>query len=381
MALSVVHSNNQLKVFSRKIMREYIRGNLFSPYMGAGITAIIQTRNELTKAGKQMNIPLVGRLNGKGKGVGTLVNNEEAIDQYGFSVWVDWARNAVVTNKDELKKESAPIWDEARDLLSDWGTELQRDEIILAMHALPSESPPVGLGSSDGQRVNGIQYADATAVQKNAWQTANSDRILYGAVTTNLVAGDHAASLSNLDNTADKLSPSFIRLLKRRARNASPKIRPYRTEEGREYFVMFVGGRAFRDLSDNAEMIQLNQNARAREGNGMNNNPLFQDGDLLVNGVIVREIPEMDDLTVINNAGAGGTTDVAPVFLTGQSAVAFAWGQQARGTERREDDYDFLIGLGVEMCYGIAKVAKRRAGASVLTDWGMATGYVAAVGD
>lgn len=369
-----------MKQFSRKIMREYIRGNLFSPYMGGGITAIIQTRNELTKAGKQMNIPLVGRLNGRGKGVGTLVNNEEAIDQYGFSVWVDWSRNAVVTNRDELKKESAPIWDEARDLLSDWGTELQRDEIILAMHALPSESAPAGLGSADGQRVNGILYADATAAQKNTWQTSNSDRVLYGILTANRVAGDHAASLANIDNTADKLSPSLIRLLKRRARNASPKIRPYRTEEGREYFVMFVGGRAFRDLSNDTEMVQLNQNARAREGNGMNNNPLFQDGDQLVNGVIVREIPEMDDLTVVTGAGAG-PIDVAPVFLTGQSALAFAWGQQVRGTERREDDYDFLVGLGVEMCYGVAKVAKRRAGATVLTDWGMATGYVAAVGD
>ncbi len=380
MALSTVQTNNQMKQFSRKIMREYIRGNLFSPYMGGGITAIIQTRNELTKAGKQMNIPLVGRLNGRGKGVGTLVNNEEAIDQYGFSVWVDWARNAVVTNRDELKKESAPIWDEARDLLSDWGTELQRDEIILAMHAIASESAPVGLGSSDGQRVNGILYADATAAQKNTWQTANSDRVLYGALTSNRVAADHAASLLNIDNTADKLTPSFIRLLKRRARNATPKIRPYRTEEGREYFVLFAGGRAFRDLSGDTEMVQLNQNARAREGNGMNNNPLFQDGDQLVNGVIVREIPEMDDLTVVTGAGAGGI-DVAPVFLTGQSAIAFAWGQQVRGTERKEDDYDFLVGLGVEMCYGIAKVAKRRAGASVLTDWGMATGYVAAVGD
>jgi hypothetical protein len=380
MALSTVSTNNQMKQFSRKIMREYIRGNLFSPYMGGGINAIIQTRNELTKAGKQMNIPLVARLNGRGKGIGTLVGNEEVIDQYGFSVWIDWARNAVLTNKDELKKESAPIWDEARDLLSDWGTELQRDEIILAMHALPSASAPTGLGSADGQRVNGILYADATAAQKNTWQTANADRVLYGAATSNRVAGDHAASLANIDSTADKLSPSIIRLLKRRARNASPKIRPYRTEDGREYFVMFTGGRAFRDLSDNSEMVQLNQNARARESNGMNNNPLFQDGDQLVNGVIVREIPEMDDLTVVTGAGAS-SIDVAPVFLTGQSALAFAWGQQVRGTERREDDYDFLIGLGVEMAYGIAKVAKIRAGETALVDWGVATGYVSAVGD
>jgi hypothetical protein len=68
-------------------------------------------------------------------------------------VWLDWARHAVVTNKAESQKDSADIFGEAKPLLSDWIKELNRDELISALMALPSESQP-----SAGVRVNGIQY-------------------------------------------------------------------------------------------------------------------------------------------------------------------------------------------------------------------------------
>lgn len=379
MALSQVNSNNKLVKFSRTIMREYIRANLFSPYMGSGITSIIRTINELKDGGEQINVPLVGRLNAVGVGTGTLVGNEEAIDQYGYRLWIDWARNAVVTNKAELQKESAPIWDQARDLLTDWGLELQRDEIILGLHSLPSTSAPTGLGSAAGQRVNGILYSAATAAQKNAWQDANSDRVLYGNAAANLSASNHATSLATIDGTNDKVTAANLDLAKRLAKQASPRIRPFRTEEGREYFVAFMNSLQFRDAQNDATINAANKDARPREGRGMDDNPIFQDGDLLYHGIIIREIPEQGPLTTQTNAGAGAAVDTAPYFLCGQGAVGFAWGQLARGTTRKEDDYEFLKGLGVEMAYGVGKLAKVRAGASALTDWGVFTHYTSSV--
>ncbi len=379
MAVTTTHSTNKMIRFRTEIVREYVRENLFSPYYGDDITSIIRNIYELKQGGEQINIPLVAKLSGAAKSTGTLVGNEEAIDNYGFRVWLDWARNAVTTNKADQHKDSADVFGEAKPLLSDWGKELQRDELILALHALPSTAAPSGLGSAGGQRVNGILYSAATATEKNAWNAANVDRVQFGASVSNY-SGTHATALANVDAAADKLTAAAVTLMKRRARKASPRIRPYKTKDGREYYVLFCGAYQFRDLKGDAVITAANREARAREGDAIDNNPLFQDGDLLYDGVIVREVPEIDDLCTVAAAGASGI-DVTPSFLCGQMAATLAWGQMPKPTERKEDDYGFIKGSGVEMAYGVAKLAKIPAGGSALKDWGVYTGYFASVGD
>lgn len=383
MALSTIQDNNKLVQYSKEIRREYVRENLFSPYMGTEMTSIIRILSEPKKGGEQINIPLVGRLFGTAKSKGTLVGSEESIRNYGHRLWIDWARHAVATDDAEEQKDSADVFGEAKPLLSDWGKELQRDEIILAMHALPSASEPAGLGSSNGQRVNGVLYSAATTGQKNTWHTDNADRVLYGDAVSNAVSGNHASSLLAI-TSGMKLSASIVKLAKRRARMARPRIRPFKLKDGREYFVLFCGSDAFRDFISDDEVKQADLNGRARESNGMNSNPLFQDGDRIINGVIVREIPEMDELTKVEGAGAGGI-DVAPYFLCGQQAIAMPWGKEPTPTFKKEDDYQFLKGAGIKMAYGVGKLASKfkEEGSSdePLKDWGIFTGYVAATSD
>ena len=139
MAVSTIQTNNKLIKFTQEINREWVRENMFAPYMGEDVTSIIRRRMELKAGGEQMNIPLVTRLTSQGVSTGTLVGNEEAIDDYGMRVWLEWARNAVVTTKAEQQKDSADSFGEAKPLLSDWIKELNRDEIIAALMALPSE--------------------------------------------------------------------------------------------------------------------------------------------------------------------------------------------------------------------------------------------------
>jgi hypothetical protein len=91
MAVTTVQTNNKLIEFTKQINREWVRDNLFSPYMGTDITAIIRKRMELTNGGEQMNIPMVARLGATAIGSGTLAGNEESIDNYGMRVWIDWA--------------------------------------------------------------------------------------------------------------------------------------------------------------------------------------------------------------------------------------------------------------------------------------------------
>jgi hypothetical protein len=383
MAVTTVQTNNKLVKYTQEINREWVRGNAFSPYQSAALNAIIRIRSELKSGGEQMNIPLVARLTGQGKGSGTLVGNEDKIDNYGMRVWLDWARNAVVTNKADQQKDSADIFGEAKPLLSDWLNELKRDELIAALMALPSESSPVGLGSDVGDRVNGLRYEDATAAQRNTWAiTDNSDRIVYGAATTN-TKSTHALSLAELDVTNDKCTATNLSLLKRIAKNANPKIRPYKVEDGREYFVAFAGTNTFRDLKISLETI--NKDARPRENEGVSKNPLFQDGDQIYDGVIIREVPEISAFVtnVWTTLKTAGTTSnrCEPVFLCGQQAAVMAIGQMARPTFRKEDDYQFITGTGIEAAYGISKIFKKPQAGTKLVQWGVATGFYASAAD
>jgi hypothetical protein len=405
MAVSQVQANNVVITWRKKAYREWRRANYFAPYMGESASNIIQVYRDLADGGDVLNVPLLGTLRGPGVSTGPLTGNEEPLDEYGMRVWVDWIRNAVLLTRAQMRKSAYEQLEEVRPMLSDWMQGLTRDEIILALGAIPSESPPANWGneSTAGQRVNGIIYDLATPTQRDQWHLDNYDRILYGSANSNYTfgtagSGIHNTSLLTVDTVNDKASAAVVTLLKRKARRAVPGIMPYKDneEQGREWYVLFCGMNAFRDLAQDPVIQNANLYARPRENGGVDKNPLFQDGDLLYRGVIIREIPELDDFLTIRAAATGGTTDVSPMFLCGRNAVALAWGQMPRPTERKEDDYSFLIGRGVEAVYGVGKVFKRNPGLTAgdatftagahtgggrLVQWGVATAFVASTPD
>ncbi len=387
MAATVTQSNNKLIVFRKEIFREYVRENLFSPYMGTDINSIIRVIPDLDKGGKQggeqINVPLMARLQAQAIASGPLVGNEEALDNYGMRLWIDWARNAVTINNAEEQKSSIDLFAEAKPMLVDWGKELQRDEICDAFYALPSQSSPAGLGSNNGQRVNGVLFDAATAAQRNTWITDNADRIQIGSSNaSNLVAGNFASSMTNI-TTGMTLSGALLMTMKRRAKKANPRIRPFKLKDnGTEWFVTFVGQEQFRDAANDTDIKTANQNSRAREQQGYMKNPIFVDGDLLYNGIIIREVPELSlRLPVFyQTAGASATTQVAPAFMCGQQAQAWCWGKMPTPTFRKEDDYQYIRGAGIKMAYGIGKLAKLTP-ANNFKEWGIMTGFFAAVAD
>lgn len=379
MALTTTQTNNKLIKFTQQVNREWVRENLFAPYMGESITSIIRKRMELTSGGEQMNMPLVARLAATAIGSGALAGNEEAVDNYGMRIWIDWARNAIKTNKAEKQKDSSAIFDVARPLLSDWLKELNRDEIIDAFYALPTESAPAGLGSAAGQRVNGILFGDSTAAQRNTWITDNGDRVLIGHLASFYSTVWQTAMVNITAAAIDQANAANMRFLKRIARNANPHIRPFKLKDGREYFVAFHGSRTFRDLKTSLDTI--NQTTRPREGTGFDKNPIFQDGDQMYDGVIHREVPEIDvRVPALFNTSGAGATAIRPVWMCGQSAMAMAYGQMAKPTQLDNTDYQFNQGVGIETAYGLSKIFKKTTGGA-LKEWGIATGFFYAPAD
>jgi hypothetical protein len=406
MAVTTVQSNNKLIQFTKEINREFIRQNMFSPYMGEGLDSIIRVRNEFKRGGEQMNIPLVTKLLADGVATGVLAGNEERIDNYGMRLWLDWLRHAVVTNKAETQKDSADIFGEAKPLLSDFGKEKQRDELIQAFMALPSESAPANLGAAAGQRVNGLLFRDSTAAQKNTWLADNVDRVQFGNALSNHFSSTTIATFTSalsVVGTAQKFSATIVQMLKRRAELCAPKIRPYKTDDGYEYYVAFVGTYAFRDAKLDSTIATANRDARPRN---VGSNPIFQDGDLIYDGVILRKVPEISNFVTSAAGGwdalvSGGVSGrIEPVFLCGQQAAVMGWGQMAKPTFRKEDDYGFITGTGIEMAYGVGKMFKKHAmyipgtstlnsassasiggGLASLVQWGTVTGFVSALTD
>ena len=181
-----------------------------------------------------------------------MTGNEEPLDEYGMRIWVDWIRNAVLLTSAQMRKSAYEQLDEVRPLLSEWMQGLTRDEIILALGAIPAREPSSQLGQRSRLQARGSMASSMTLRQRSRKTTGTtriSDRLLYGNAVANYIAGNHATSLADIDATADKASAALLMLLKRRARRASPASRHTKTMRSREGVVrLFCGSNAFRDL-------------------------------------------------------------------------------------------------------------------------------------
>ena len=374
MATTTVLSGLELTKWRAKFIPEYVRDSGFEPYMGDSEMDIIHVVNDLKTDGYTIRIPLLARLQSAGvTGNQRLSGSEETLDQYYQDISWDYARNAVEISKKEREKSAQDLIAAVRPRLKEWSTERMKYKIIDCFHTM-----------SDG-----TAYADASAATRNTFITNNSDRVLFGAAISNGSSNVMATALATVDSTNDKLTPTVIQLAKRRARLARPIVRPFKTGTGgREYYVMFAHPHCFRDLKNDTTMQNANRDARAREGSGMDSNPLFQDGDLIYDGVIVREIPEfyqarigtsVNTNTTLQSVGAS-SIDVGVNFLCGAQAIGVVNKQLATPTKKSEDDYGFFDGIGIEVADGYSKLRWNN-GSGTNKDLGIVTVYASAVAD
>ena len=87
------------------------------------------------------------------------------------------------------------------------------------------------------------------------------------------------------------------------------------------------------------------------------------------------------DIVAIVEAGVGTAgIDVGVNFLCGAQAIGVVQKQAATPTERKEDDYGFLSGVGIEVADGYSKIRWNN-GAGLNKDLGMVTVYASATAD
>lgn len=344
MALTTVTSSLVEQQWDNDFFTSYVRANRFKRYMGTTENSIIQMKERLSaKPGDRIIIPLITELSGAGvTGDGLLEGNEEALGQYSHSLDVSTIRHAVAVTNNQEQFTGIELRNAAKEQLKNWILKKLRTDIITA------------LGS-----IAGIAYGTATAGQRNAWLVANADRVLFGdgsvgGYTT--LASDIALVTASM-----KLTKETVSKAKARAEIATPIIRPVTVGEDSENYVMFVGSGAFRDLK--VDLATSLQNAQERG----DSNPLWKDGDLMWDGVVIRKIQEIATLGTVGATSAR----IEPYYLCGAQALGLAYAQRTKSTTDTRD-YGFVHGVGIHEMRGVEKLQFNS------KDHGVLTGFVGA---
>jgi N4-gp56 family major capsid protein len=340
-----------------KFFTEYFQDR-FKELKGEGENAIIQIKEDLSKKpGDSVTYALVNRLtNSAITGVSTLEGNEEDLMSRSMRVYVDKRRNAVRVPEMAEQRSAISLRNAAKPVLLDWSQEDTRDQYIAAL-----------------QSINGVAFGASSAAQRDAWLVDNLDRVVFGAGVGS--GTDHSADLAQLDTTADKFSNVNLDRMVMKAKTCSPKIRPMRDGgNGKRYYVALANPYSFKDLRDSIDTEVL-----ALTNVEMQASKLFEGGDLMWNGVIIKEC---DNIPIYTNLGDSATTEVTPVFLLGAQALAHAVCKRWR-TIDETFDYGDKEGVAVDSIMGIRKLifgSHATTDTSDLKDNGVVTGYFATTG-
>src|SRR5690348_10628457 len=292
-----------------QFFRDYVRMSRYKRYFGTDEAAIFQLKEDLTrKRGDSVTFALVNELTGAGvTGNSTLKENEERLNSRSHKISVNVIRHAVAVDDWDTQKSVIDLRNAARTQIQQWAQRKLRDDCTNA------------LGMIDG-----VLFNSATNAQRDTWQVNNRDRtILNGQSTNSGTPQTTFASAISAISVGAQLTPNVLSLMKRMAQSASPKVKPvYVKEMDQEWYVVFINSQSWRDLTEDNPTTNLltlaNRDARIR---GVDN-PLFTGDSLVWDGMILREIPEIQP---ISSAIASVGVVISPVYLCGAQAVGLAW--------------------------------------------------------
>lgn len=361
-----VQSSLYNQEWDKKALMESQRASQFTPYIGKGTNNAIVYRpmSAITD-----NIPFVPDLTGNFvNGNTALEGNETASQAHHETVTAEWLRKGTLFTKREGAFAGFDLRGASKDVIVNYYKNAMRTRIIDALLSTrastsaganlyygliedSSNGPIIQSSSWDADAITTIEGASVTTnseANKDTWLTNNSDRVLFGSLRSNASSNDHSTALGLVDTTDDTNRAAHISMLKRMAKQASPRINPIRIDgDGNEWFLYLTGSRGFRDLQSDPEIRQADLEARER---GMRN-PVFTGGELMYNGVIIKEVEEMP---VLYQAGAS-SCDVGVGFLVGNQALAYGVFQEMKSVSN-VTDYGFRQGLGTECCDTFKKI-------------------------
>lgn len=344
MADTRANANLTPEIWDDQFFTEYLTENRYAGEMGTNENNVIQVREDLTKKkGDRINFALVNKLTQDAiTGRATMEGNEEDMATRSFELAVDKRRNAVRVAEIDEQFSAISLRDAGKFVLKDWS--MKDTERLVS----------IALGTLGGVKMNATDIAaSANQAALDAWLVDNIDRVWWG--NNAYSSTDFSAGLATLSSgtAAERLTIDNIDAMKFIAMNkANPKIRPIRSEaNGRHYYLMYAHPLAFRDLKADTALRQAQREVSIE----MENNRLFKGGDLLWNGVIIKEAHDLYDYSTLTNLGESSTTTVVPAFLCGAQAVGVAYARRWKSTTE-EFDYGDKHGVEISAIYGVGKM-------------------------
>ena len=337
---------------------QYYREHRYRAWMGTSPNNIIVRSNELDDHGEKVRFHFSDDLPVDNKGEGVLKGGESTYGVDHYDATPIWYREAITTTIAEDQRNLFNLASRHRRKLRTWMKNMEHKYILDAFEAMHVDDANVRRAKVGTDLPRGRQktYLDCSLAERNAWLTANEDRAIFGNSAGNTVTGDIAASLANLDNT-EALTLAGLYELKEFAEvdawetGGSRPIEPVDSADGtgRCFFKMEVGPKTWKAFTSSEEVRQLHRDALTR---GEADHPLFQGGDFIVNGIMLRKNPR---IRTIAGAGAAGA-DVEPAYLFGRFALGMSDPKTMKYTRNKDDDYGFNTGIGVQALQGFDKM-------------------------
>jgi N4-gp56 family major capsid protein len=279
----------------------------WTKYIGTGENNMVVVQNEFKKeAGDKMTIPLSYPLEGEGiDGDALLEDNEEVMDTYDFSFYVDQKRNAVrLKGRMDAKRTRLKLRREASDRLAMWMSEIVDKELT--------------------RKAAGV----TTATFANTPTTP----------TTLLAGGDAASGGADLA-TGDWIGTAEIDRMKYTAQTRYPKIMPLTVEGGKWYVLQIHPDQTYK-LRNDSNWKNAQQYAMPRGSD----NPLFTTALGTWNGVIIHENEAIPRLTL-------NSLEARRALFMGRQAMVMGYGG-AVGWYEKDFDYGNKQGFAITRIFG-----------------------------
>lgn len=334
-AFGVNHSLSN-KVWSKTLAAEAIRKTWIGKFIGTSESSLIMEKVDLKKdAGDKITCGLNFQLEQDGiQGDATLEGNEEALQFYNDSIFIDQLRFAVrINGRMTEKRVPYSLRKTARNRLSDaWAARM--DESF-------------------------FNQICGNTVQTDTKRTGNQSTI---AATTNRIFRPNARANDQSLVAGDEFSLELVDYAKERAMTAStaastgPLIRPLMVD-GREMYVMFLHDYQVVDMRTNTSTGQwLDIQKAALSGGDVSKNPIFSGALGVYNGVVLHNASRV-------TLGVSSTTTVASsvrrAVLCGAQAAFIAFGGANTDSKmtwvEKTFDYDNQLGVSAGCIFGLKK--------------------------
>ena len=309
MAMTTFGTNDALtaKVWATKVFRAALKDLWFSKWIAEGSDSIIQMNTDLTKkAGDRITTQLRMQLTGAGIDLEATdpEGEEEEITFHDFSVTLEERGNAVrAKSKLDFKRPAFDLRNEFRLALQDWLAGYLENKTVTALSTSPT-----------------------------------TNRNIFG--------GD-ATSTATIDSS-DTMATTVISKAKRKARLATPKVRPVRVE-GKNHYIMLMHDYQSKALKAETAWQQANREGGTRGPA----NALFSGNLGMWDNVVLFEY---ERIQTYSTWGSDSLQTGARALLLGAQAAVHAYGQMPEWYEKLFK-YNRIPGVLVDVIHKVSKTA------------------------